>query len=82
MVGVQTVTLKNDMSYYIVQPYVSGLDRPRQATIISTHDTVEAAYVELDLIAARLSGHGLARDVVELLVVDDNRQQMSRAGAQ
>jgi hypothetical protein len=38
--------------FYIVQPYASGPHCARQATIVSTHETVEAAYDELDRIAA------------------------------
>jgi hypothetical protein len=66
--------------FYIVQPYASGPDRARQATIVSTHETVEAAYAELDKIAARLNGHGLAGDVRELLVVDEHREPRRRPG--
>jgi hypothetical protein len=60
--------------YYVVQPYISGPDRGRKATIISTHETVEAAFEALDGIANRLQGHGLAGDVIELLVVDEPRR--------
>ena len=56
--------------YYIVQPYSAGADRGRQVTIVSVHESVAAAYAELDRIAARLNDHGLAGDVIELLVVD------------
>jgi len=37
--------------FYLVQPYVAGSDRARQSTVVSTHDTVEAACAELDAIA-------------------------------
>lgn len=66
--------------FYLVQPY--GRDRTREATIVSGHETVEAAYAELDRLAARLHGHGLAGDVVELTVVDEERQPIPRPGAQ
>jgi hypothetical protein len=46
------------------------------------HDSIEAAYAELDRIAARLNGHGLAGDVIELLVVDENRKPVARRGVQ
>jgi len=54
----------------------------RQATVVSTHESVEAAYAELDRIAIRLHGHGLAGDVIELLVVDESRQRVARPGVQ
>jgi hypothetical protein len=34
---------------------------------------LETMYADLDRIAARLNGHGLAGDVIELLVVDEKR---------
>jgi hypothetical protein len=43
---------------HIVQPYASGSDRARHATIISTHDSVEAAYANLDRIAVGLADAG------------------------
>jgi hypothetical protein len=72
--------MSQDNSFYIVQPY--GPDRGRQATIVSTHESIEAAYAELDRIAARQNGHGLAGDVVELIVVDDDRRRIARPSAQ
>jgi hypothetical protein len=74
MVGVQTM-----MRFHIVQPF--GADRTREATVVSTHASVEAAYAELDRIAARLNSHGLVGDVIELLVVGDERRSISRPGA-
>jgi hypothetical protein len=35
-------------SVYYIQPYATGADRGREATIVSTHDSVEAAYAELE----------------------------------
>jgi hypothetical protein len=43
-----------------------------------THETVEGGYEALDGIADRLHGHGLASDVIELLVVDEHRQEIRR----
>jgi hypothetical protein len=50
--------------YYIVQPY--GPERARQATIVSTDDSVQAAYPELDMNAARFNAHELTVGVIEL----------------
>ena len=66
--------------FLLVQPY--GRDRARQATIVSIHETVEAAYAELDRLAAQLGRHGLPGDVVELLVTDDERHVVPRPGLQ
>jgi hypothetical protein len=41
--------------------------------IVPVFESGRAVYTELDRIAARLSGHGLAGDVIELLVVDEDR---------
>jgi hypothetical protein len=68
--------------YYIVQPSTSGADRGRQATVVSTHEFVAAAYAELDQMVTRLNSYGLAGDVVELLVVDENREPLARPGVQ
>jgi hypothetical protein len=70
----------SQVTYQIVQPYAAGPHRARQATIVSTHDSVKAAYTELDRIATRLTSRGLAGDVIELLVVDENRTPVARRG--
>lgn len=68
--------------YFIVQPYGSGAKRTRQATVVAVHPTVEAAYAALDAIAEKLNRKDLPGDYLELLVVDEDRQHVSRPGLQ
>jgi hypothetical protein len=58
--------------FRVVQPW--GRDKGRQATVVSTHDTAEAAFTEIDHLAEKMAGTGAPSDAVELIVVD-------RAGA-
>jgi hypothetical protein len=64
--------------FHLVQPYTDGPDRGSQATIVSTHETIEAAYAALDAIADQLESHQLAGDVLDLLIVDENRRPVLR----
>ncbi len=68
------------MPFYLVQPW--GRDRYRQATVQSIHDTVEDAYARLDAIAEKLQRDGAPPDYLELYVVDEQRQPVTRPGAQ
>ena len=68
------------MPFYIVQPW--GRDRPHQPTIQSIHDTVDDAYARLDAIAEKLQRDGAPADYLELYVVDDQRQPVTRPGVQ
>jgi len=68
------------MPYSIVQPW--GRDRYRQATVTSTHDTVDDAYARLDAIAAKLQRDGAPPDTLELYVVDTDRLPVARPGVQ
>ena len=68
------------MSFYLVQPW--GRDRYQQATVTSTHDTVEDAYARLDAIAEKLQRDGAPPDYLELYVVDEQRQPVARPGVQ
>jgi hypothetical protein len=47
---------------------------------VSVHESVEGAYRELDAMADRLQCHGLAGDVLDLLVVDEQSQEVRRPG--
>jgi hypothetical protein len=68
--------------FYVVQPWDVGSKRAKNATVVSVHDKVDAAYNALDAIAAGLNRDGLAGNVIALLVVDENRQPVPRPGIQ
>jgi hypothetical protein len=54
--------------FRIVQPW--GLDKTREATLLSEHETVDEAFGEIDRLAAQMMRTGARSDAVELLVVD------------
>jgi hypothetical protein len=66
------------MSFYIVQPYVSGPDRFHKATIVRSFNTAAEAFAELDRVGARLDHFGIAGDAIELVVVDEERKLVKR----
>ncbi len=59
-----------------------GRDRYRQATVTGTYDTVDDAYARLDAIAEKLQRDGAPPDYLELYVVDEQRQPVTRPGGQ
>ncbi len=73
-------TVRTPRPFYLVQPW--GHDRYRQATVQSTHDTVYDAYARLDAIAEKLQRDGAPPDYLELYVVDEQRQPVTRPGVQ
>ncbi len=68
------------MPFYLVQPW--GRDRYRQAAVTSIHDTVDDADPRLDAIAEKLQRDGAPPDMLELYVVDAERQPVTRPGVQ
>jgi hypothetical protein len=68
--------------FYLVQPYGVGRDRYQRATVVSAHVSIEAAYAELDRIAAKLVSGGNRSDAIELYVVDEARQPVRRPSVQ
>jgi hypothetical protein len=66
------------MVFYIVQPHVSGPDRFHKATVVRSFNTAADAFAELDRVGARLDHFGIARDAIELVVVDEARQLVKR----
>ena len=56
--------------------------RDTQATVQSIHDTVDDAYARLDAIAEKLQREGAPPDYLELYVVDEQRQPVTRPGVQ
>ena len=68
------------MPFYLVQPW--GRDRYRQATVQSIHATVDDAYARLDAIAEKLQRDGAPPDYLELYVVDEQRQPVTRPEGQ
>jgi hypothetical protein len=67
-------------TFRVVQPY--GAARARQCTLISEHPTVEAAFAEIDRLAAEMVRTGAPSDAVELIVVDTEDRIAVRPGAQ
>ncbi len=66
--------------FHLVQPW--GDDKYSQATIVSTHTTVAEAYAELDRIGEKLHQDEAPEGTLEIYVVDEGRQPVSRPGAQ
>jgi len=58
--------------FRVVQSW--GQNKTREATLISTHDTEEAAFGEVERLAEKMAVTGAPGDALELIVVD-------RAGA-
>ncbi len=64
--------------FAIVQPYTDRPDRYQTAIVVSEHQTADAAFAELERLAARIDGFGLRPDVVEMVVVDSSRRPVIR----
>jgi hypothetical protein len=54
--------------FVVVQPW--GLNKGRDATIISEHETADEAFAQIDRWAAELVRQGFRSDLIELVVVD------------
>lgn len=68
------------MTFRVVQPW--GPDRARQATVISVHSSAAEAFAEIDRLGHRMVRTGDRSDSVELIVVDDAANVVSRPGIQ
>ena len=67
------------LPFRVMQPW--GPDKGRQATLISEHHTVAAAFREIDRLSAEMVRTGAPSDAVELIVVDVADQIVPRPGA-
>lgn len=70
-------TIAPEMKYLLVQP-VPGEHRFERATVVSTHQTPDAAFAAIACHASRLEGFGIRPDAVELFVVDEQRRPVRR----
>jgi len=57
------------MRYRIVQPW--GPDRATQSTVVTERDTMEAAFAEIDRMAAQMLTNGCPSNTVELIAIDE-----------
>jgi hypothetical protein len=57
-----------DGPFRVVQPW--GRDKARQASVVSTHQTVAEAVAAVNALKARMVQTGAPPDAVELVVVD------------
>ena len=64
------------MPFHLVEPW--GRDTYRQATVISTHQTLEAAYAGLNQIADKLDRDGAPEDYLQVHVVNEAKEPMTR----
>lgn len=64
------------LRYYIVQPW--GPDKVRQATRVSEHPTVTAAYAQIDWYTELSARRGVRNATLELLVVDSHGRLVTR----
>jgi hypothetical protein len=67
------------MPYRIVQPW--GKDRAAEATIVSEHAPLSAAFAEIDRLSARMVRTGAPSDAVELIVIDGEGRIVQRPEA-
>ena len=65
-------------NFRVVQPW--GPDKGRQGTVQSEHKTVAEAFAALDSIATDMAQTGVPGDAIELVVVDEQGQVISRPG--
>jgi hypothetical protein len=63
----------------VVQPW--GPDTGRQATLPREHATITEAFAGLDALADRMQRTGAPSDAIEVVVVDEAHQIISRPGA-
>ncbi len=68
------------LPFRVMQPW--GPDKGRQATLMSEHATVAAAFAEIERLSAEMVRTGAPSDTVELVVVDADGQIVLRPGAQ
>jgi hypothetical protein len=61
-----------------VQPW--GAEKAKQSTAVTTRETVEAAFAEIDRMAAQMLKTGCPSDTVELIVVDEAGRIIRRPG--
>ena len=66
--------------YRVVQPW--GPDKVRQATVISQHHTVAAAFNEIDGFADQMMRNGVPGNAVELFVLDAENRVVARPNLQ
>jgi hypothetical protein len=66
--------------FRVVQPW--GPHKGRQATLISEHLTVAAAFLEIDRLSSEMVRTGAESNAVELLLVDADDQVVVRPDAQ
>lgn len=62
--------------YRVVQPW--GRDRAREATEVSAHATVAAAFAAIDRMAAQMVRTGAPSDSIELIVIDPHYRILQR----
>jgi hypothetical protein len=60
--------VKGDGRFGVVQPY--GYDPVHESTVVSVHATADAAFSEIDRLAAQMTRPGAPSDAVELLAID------------
>ncbi len=65
--------------FRVVQPW--GPHKGRQATLMSEHHTVAAAFREIDRLSSEMVRTGAPSDAIELVVVDAADQIIPRPGA-
>ena len=59
------------MRFRVVQPW--GPDETRQSTVLSEHETVAAAFEEIERLASQMARTGAPSDAITLVVVDVER---------
>ena len=64
------------MAFYVVQPYGSGAERLKTATMVRSFERLDEACAELERVAERLQEQGIPGDPIELVVVDDRRERV------
>ena len=64
------------MPFHLAEPW--GPDTYRQATVVSTHATVGAAFAKLDRIAEKLQRDGAPERYLEIYVVNEAREPVAR----
>ena len=60
------------MRYFVVQPY--GRDKGRESTVLYETEAIDDAFAEIRRIRAQARRTGGNPDVLELLVVDEERR--------
>ncbi len=68
------------LPFRVMQPW--GPHKGRQASLISEHHTVAAAFRAIDRLSSEMVRTGAPSDAIELVVVDANDRVVRRPGAQ